>query len=151
MQRLTCRVSVNYCDGLGRCFRFVCICACTSVFLCCYRFSVNKDLYKDDESQERGIFAIQLNALYRVILTKWPSCRDHMLCDVSSPHVYKSAIDIDVDIDMHRSNWAAVREYRSPLWTAALHVLRTDWAQSVLVSLQPISTKHSRDADAPCS
>jgi len=37
--------SVNYCDGLGLCFPFVCIYACTSVFLCCYRFSVNKDLY----------------------------------------------------------------------------------------------------------
>jgi len=29
--------SVNYCDGLGRCFRFVCIYACAAVFLCCYR------------------------------------------------------------------------------------------------------------------
>jgi len=38
--------SVNYCDGLGLCLRFFCIYACTSVFLCCYRFSVNKDLYK---------------------------------------------------------------------------------------------------------
>jgi len=37
--------SVNYCDGLGRCFRFVCIYACAAVFLCCYLFSVNKDLY----------------------------------------------------------------------------------------------------------
>ena len=37
--------SVNYCDGLGRCFRFVCIYACAAVFLCCYRFSANKDLY----------------------------------------------------------------------------------------------------------
>jgi len=37
--------NVNYCDGLGRCFRFVCIYASTCVFLCCYRFSVNKDLY----------------------------------------------------------------------------------------------------------
>jgi len=38
--------SANYCDGRGRCFHFVCIYDCTSVFLCCYRFSVNKDLYK---------------------------------------------------------------------------------------------------------
>jgi len=37
--------SVNYCDRLGRCFRFVCIYAGTSVFLCCNRFSANKDLY----------------------------------------------------------------------------------------------------------
>jgi len=37
--------SVNYCDRLGRCFRFVCIYACTAAFLCCCRFSVNKDLY----------------------------------------------------------------------------------------------------------
>jgi len=37
--------SVNYCDRLGRCFRFVGIYACTAVFLCCWRFSVNKDLY----------------------------------------------------------------------------------------------------------
>jgi len=37
--------NVNYCDRLGRCFRFVCIFACTAVFLCCYRLSVNKDLY----------------------------------------------------------------------------------------------------------
>ena len=27
------------------CFRFVCIYACTDVFLCCYRFLANKDLY----------------------------------------------------------------------------------------------------------
>jgi len=26
--------SVNYCDGLGRCFRFVCIYAFAAVFLC---------------------------------------------------------------------------------------------------------------------
>ena len=39
--------SVNYCDGLGRCFHFVCIYACTAVFLCCYLFSANKDLYSD--------------------------------------------------------------------------------------------------------
>ena len=28
---------VNYCDGLGRCFRFICIYACAAVFLSCYR------------------------------------------------------------------------------------------------------------------
>ena len=33
-------------DRLGRCFRFVYIYACCiAVFLCCYRYSVNKDLY----------------------------------------------------------------------------------------------------------
>jgi len=38
--------SVNYCDGLGRCFRFVCIYACAAVFLCVATvFTVNKDLY----------------------------------------------------------------------------------------------------------
>jgi len=26
--------SVNYCDRLGHCFRFVCIYACTAVFFC---------------------------------------------------------------------------------------------------------------------
>ena len=36
--------SVNYCDRLGRCFRFVFIYARTAVFLCCYRFPVSKDL-----------------------------------------------------------------------------------------------------------
>jgi len=39
------QVSTTVIDGLGRCFRFVCIYACAAVFLCCYRFSVNKDLY----------------------------------------------------------------------------------------------------------
>jgi len=34
-----------YCDGLGRCFRFVCIYAYAAVFLCAAVFSVNKDLY----------------------------------------------------------------------------------------------------------
>jgi len=29
--------SVNYCDGLGRCFRLVCIYACAAVFSWCYR------------------------------------------------------------------------------------------------------------------
>ena len=38
--------SVNYCDGLGRCFRFVCIYAYGAVFLCATGFSVNKDLYR---------------------------------------------------------------------------------------------------------
>jgi len=38
--------SVNYCDGLGRCFRFVCIYACAAVFLCCCRIFRNKDSYK---------------------------------------------------------------------------------------------------------
>jgi len=42
--------SVNYCDRLGRRFRFVCVYACTAVFLCCYGFSVNKDLYINAES-----------------------------------------------------------------------------------------------------
>ena len=32
-------------DRLGRCFRFVYIYHCIVVFLCCCRFSVNKDLY----------------------------------------------------------------------------------------------------------
>jgi len=39
------QVSTTVIDGLGRCFRFVCIYAFAAVFLCCYRFSVNKDLY----------------------------------------------------------------------------------------------------------
>jgi len=43
---LQCKVSTTAMDRLGRCFRFVCICACTAVFLCCCSFSVNKDLYK---------------------------------------------------------------------------------------------------------
>jgi len=38
------KVSFTY-DRFGRCFRFVYIYACIAVFLCCYRFSVNKDLY----------------------------------------------------------------------------------------------------------
>jgi len=37
--------SVNYCDGLGRCFRLVCIYACAAVFFDATVFSVNKDLY----------------------------------------------------------------------------------------------------------
>ena len=38
--------SVNYCDGLGHCFRFVCIYACAAVFFCVATvFSVTKDLY----------------------------------------------------------------------------------------------------------
>jgi len=36
--------SVNYCDGLGRWFRLVCIYACAVVFDATV-FSVNKDLY----------------------------------------------------------------------------------------------------------
>ena len=39
--------SVTYCDKLGRCFRFVCVYACTAVFLCCCRFSANKDLHNN--------------------------------------------------------------------------------------------------------
>jgi len=40
------KVSFTY-GRLGRCFRFVYIYACCiAVFLCCYHFSVNKDLYK---------------------------------------------------------------------------------------------------------
>ena len=35
---LYCSTSVNYCNGLGRSFRFVYIYACAAVFLCCYRF-----------------------------------------------------------------------------------------------------------------
>ena len=35
------KVSFNY----GRCFPFVYIHACTAVFLCCRRFSVNTDVY----------------------------------------------------------------------------------------------------------
>jgi len=37
--------SVNYCDGLGRCFPLVCIYACAAVFFHATVFSVNKDLY----------------------------------------------------------------------------------------------------------
>ena len=48
--------NVNYCDGgLGRCFRFVCIYACTAVFLCCYHISMNKDLYKAVASARASI------------------------------------------------------------------------------------------------
>jgi len=32
-------------DRLGPCLRFVYICACIAVFLCCYCFLVNIDLY----------------------------------------------------------------------------------------------------------
>ena len=40
------KVSFSY-DRLGRCFRFVYIYVCIVLFfLCCYCFSVNKDLYK---------------------------------------------------------------------------------------------------------
>ena len=46
--------SVNYCDGLGRCFRFVCIYACAAVFLCAIVFSVNKDLYKRNRTDMPG-------------------------------------------------------------------------------------------------
>ena len=46
--------SVNYCDRLGRCFRFVCIYACTAVFLCCYRFSVNKIHIFGEVTDNRG-------------------------------------------------------------------------------------------------
>ena len=41
------KVSFTY-DGLGRCFRFVYIYACIAVFLCCYRFLVNKDVDVSD-------------------------------------------------------------------------------------------------------
>ena len=34
-----------YCDGLGRCFRVVCIYSFTAVFLRCNRFSMNKGLH----------------------------------------------------------------------------------------------------------
>jgi len=43
------KCQVLWCGGLGRFFRFVCIYACTSVFLCCYRFSANKDLCKNKQ------------------------------------------------------------------------------------------------------
>jgi len=37
--------NVNYCDGLGRCVRLVCIYACAAVFSDAIVFSANKDLY----------------------------------------------------------------------------------------------------------
>jgi len=48
--------SVNYCDGLGRCFRLVCIYACAAVFFDATVFSVNKDLYYvgTAETQQNG-------------------------------------------------------------------------------------------------
>jgi len=46
--------SVNYCDGLGRCFRLVCIYACAAVFFDVTVFSVNKDLYKQVVRNIRG-------------------------------------------------------------------------------------------------
>ena len=36
----------------------------------------------------RQIFAIWLNAVYRVIPTKWRSYRDQRLCDVTSPYLF---------------------------------------------------------------
>jgi len=33
------------------------------------------------------MYAIYLNALYHVIPTKWRSCRDHRLCDVTLRYV----------------------------------------------------------------
>jgi len=39
------KVSFTY-DRLGRCFRFVYVYACIVAFLSCYRFLVNKDLYR---------------------------------------------------------------------------------------------------------
>ena len=43
-------------------------------------------------------------------------------------------------------NWTELNSSsRTPSWTAAL---RTNWALTVLVSLQPITTKYNRDADA---
>ena len=41
---------VSTTQNLGRCFRFVCIYDCAAVFLCCFRFSVNKDLYNPNRN-----------------------------------------------------------------------------------------------------
>jgi len=46
-------------------------------------------------------------------------------------------------------NWTQLEFAKSSVNTASLeYVLRTDWAQTVLVSLQPINTTYSRDDDA---
>jgi len=37
-------------------FALFCIYACTAVFLCCYRLSMNKDLYKPQPVPEMGDF-----------------------------------------------------------------------------------------------
>ena len=59
--------SVNYCDGLDRCFRFVCIYAYGAAFLCATGFSVNKDLYRKyrlyRDSGVRGVAKRPVTAL----------------------------------------------------------------------------------------
>ena len=49
-------------DRLGRCFRFVHFHACVVVFLCCCRFSVNKNLYtymSEDDKKKYTSYIIQ--------------------------------------------------------------------------------------------
>jgi len=43
--------SVNYCDGLGRCFRFVCICACAALFFVLLPYFRRIKMYNPVKSQ----------------------------------------------------------------------------------------------------
>ena len=74
----------NYCDGLGRFFRFVSIYACTAVFLCCCRFSLNKDLY------------IKFNQLVEEnsrMIINLPTKRDIRVTNMSKSFTYKMAAE----------------------------------------------------------
>ena len=74
----------NYCDGLGRFFRFVSIYACTAVFLCCCRFSLNKDLY------------IKFNQLVEEnsrMIINLPTKRDIRVTNISKSFTYKMAAE----------------------------------------------------------
>ena len=63
---------------------------------------------------------------------------------------YSSAIN--GSFTAHELNWTGLdsssRVYSNVNGRFGVHVLRTNWALTALVSLQPISAKYSRDADA---
>jgi len=69
---------------LGRCFRFVYIYACIAVFLCCYRFSVNKDLYKVSTVVDVMVLIIASNILVWPVRTSVTSVTELQRCASNS-------------------------------------------------------------------
>jgi len=107
-------VSFTY-DRLAPCFRFVYTFACIALFLCCCRFSVNKDLYMRIVSlmdQRRGTNRPQASRTALAVITFSNYNLDVGAIQLSSPS--KARASATVSIQLYRRLLVMTETVREP-------------------------------------